>query len=351
MEKTKKSFNLSLMGFNESQTRTFSAILCLAERGLRDSWRLIEGVGADFFILSTEKSESESLIVSKNLPRNRCIFCTKKHQPEYDYEHDVLFIASGDLPQLSSLVKVLNYQIANISDSEQSPTDNSSVTLFITPQIITLNNDDDFFNPNQSFLKRLLLQNTTDFLVYRFSSSTGSVKLYVDCVKKNYYCDVRLQDLKTYFTAKDAVIIDSISEIEWINTLKKITLPAHPLANLIWYVAFELSNGRLLSGHSNQDNVYLTRWPDLGVEGCGKYIKLAAFMRNNVASLTVTANKTNVPLTDVYSFYNACYLIGIVEKANNSELYAKVLDTEKQQLLTKITNRLKAINNPKEGAE
>ncbi|MDD1615583.1 MAG: hypothetical protein CG439_673 [Methylococcaceae bacterium NSP1-2] len=349
MKKTNKF--LSLIGFSESQTMTFSAILSLAERTLKHSWRIVERDEADFFVLSTEKFESEFIISAKNLPHERCIFCTHQHRPERDYENNVLFISTGGLPQLSSLVKVLNYQATNINCSEQAPADNLSITPIMDRHTIVVLNDDDFFDPDRSFLKTLL-ENTTDFLIYRFTSPAGSIKLYVDFVKKIYYCETSLKDLKSYFFIKNAIIIDSVSEIEWHDAVEQATLPrSQPLANLIWYVAFELSNGRLLYGHSDQDNVYLTRWPDLGVEGCGKYIKLAAFMRNNVTNLTVTASKTNVPLPAVYSFYNACYLIGIVEKAGKSELYAKVLDEDKQQLLEKITNRLKEINNHKEAAE
>jgi hypothetical protein len=346
MEKIKKSFSLSLIGFNESQTRTFSAILSLAERGLRDSWSLIESVEADFFFLYAEKSESESLICSKNLPRERCLFASQKDNSVEEYDDDELFITSNGLPQLSALVKMLNYQTATVTSGAQSSTDSLSITAITVPNKIIALSDDDFFDPNRSFLISLL-QTKVDFLVCRFKSPTGIVSLYINFVKKTYHCEISLKELGAYFI-EDLVVIEVLVAEEWYEAVKKSTLPVRPLADLIWYVAFVLSNGQLLSGHSNQDNVHLTRWPYLGAEVCDKYIKLSAFMRNNVASLTVTANKTNIPLTDVYSFYNACYLIGIVEKADNSELYAKVIDTEKQQLLAKITNRLKAINNQKE---
>lgn len=348
MDKTNKVFRLSLIGFNETQTTTFSAVLSLAERALRDSWYITERDDADFFILAIEKCEADALITLKNLPRERCLFCTVEIRPEFDYEHDILYIATGGLPQLSSLVKVLNYQAAHINFSESVSADNSSTTLIVTSNVVSSNNSNDFFNPNRNFLK-LLLQNTEDFLIFRFSSPTSSrlLNLYVDGKKKNYYCEASLKELKSYFTIKDAVIVDTLSAVEGHDSVEQFALPLHPLANLIWYVAFELSNGRLLLGHSNEDNVYLTRWPDLGIEGCGKYIKLAAFMRNNITSLSVVASKTNVPLPEVYNFYNACYLIGIVEKADKPELYAKTLDEDKQKTLAKITRRLEEINNIK----
>ncbi len=345
MDKT-KSFGLSLIGFSEIQTKTFLAILSLAERGLHDSWHIVDVNYADFFILSTEKSESDLIINAKNLPRERCLFCTHQDLHFSEYNDDVLFISSGEVPQLSSVVKVLNHA-ANVSFSEQVPIDSLSITPIIEAhKVITLSNDD-IFNPDRDFLKQLL-QNTVEKIAYRFGSPEGSYRLYVDAVKKVYYCETSLNDLSAYLIIKDIIVVDVISEIEWYNAVEQLALPEKSLANLIWYVAFKLSNGRLLRGHSDQDNVYLTRWPDLGVEGCGKYIKLAAFMRNNATCLTVVADKTNTPLAEVYSFYNACYLIGIVEKTAIPELHTKSLDEEKQSLLEKITNRLQKINSHNE---
>lgn len=344
MDKT-KSFGLSLIGFSEIQTKTFSAILSLAERGLQDSWRIIDANYADFFILSTEKSESDLIINAQNLPRERCLFCTHQDLHFSEYNDDVLFISSGEVPQLSSVVKVLNHA-AHVSFSEQVPADSLSITPLVEAQkVVTLGNN--VFDPDRGFLKQLL-QNTAERQVYRFGSPEGSYRLYVDLVKKIYYCETSLNDLSAYLIIKDVIVIDVISETEWENAVEQLALPAKSLANLIWYVTFKLSNGRLLRGHSDQDYIYLTRWPDLGVEGCGKYVKLAAFMCNNATCLTVVADKINTPLTEVYSFYNACYLIGIVEKTTIPELHTKSLDEDKQSLLEKITNRLQKINSHNE---
>jgi hypothetical protein len=342
MEKTNQSFGLALIGFSESQKKTFSAILSLAERRLQHIWDVVDISRADFFLLSIEKLQSEAFIVEKNLPRERCIFCTRQRLAEYD--DDVLFFPSGQVPQLSSVVAVLN-QVANTASLTQILTDSHSIpTITEPPKTFVLNSDDNFFNSERGFFKHLL-QNSTERQVYHFNSLTSNYDLYVDPVEKVYYCEASLKRLDSCLLTEDVIVINDVSQAEWIHEVVESALAARPLSNLIWYIAFRLSNGRLLHGHSNQDCVYLTRWPDLGVEGCGQYVKLAAFMRNNAVCLTTVADKTSTPLPAIYNFYNACYLIGLVEKSVTEELYTKNITVDKQVLLAKITNRLKKINS------
>jgi len=341
MEKN-QSFSLGLIGFNERQKETFTAILSLAERRLQHIWGVVDISRADFFLLSIEKSQSEAFIAEKNLPRERCIFCTRQRLAEYD--DDVLFFPLGGVPQLSSVVAVLN-QVVNTASLAQILTGSHSTPPIIEPpKTIVLNNDDNFFNPERGFFKHLL-QNKTNRQVYHFNSPASSYNLYVDSVEKVYYCEASLKRLDSCLLTEDVIVINDVSQQEWIHEVVDAALATRPLSNLIWYIAFRLSNGRLLRGHSDQDCVYLTRWPDLGVEGCGQYVKLAAFMRNNAVCLTAVADKTSTPLSAVYNFYNACYLIGIVEKSTAQELYAKNITEDKQVLLAKITNRLKKINS------
>lgn len=342
MEKINQSLGLSLIGFSDSQKETFLAILSLAERRLQHTWCITEVSDADFFLLATEKTESASLIIEKKLPQNRCLFRTEQRLSEYD--NDVLFIAPESVPLLSSVVNVLNHA-ANVSFSEQTSSDEESPTPITEPnKAVDLSNDDRFFDPYRGFFKNLL-QNKTERQVYCFNSPTDDHKLYVDPVRKIYYCETSLKSLDSCLIVEEAIKINVVSQEEWDSAVEVAALATRPLSNLIWYVGFRLSHGRLLLGHSNQDNVYLTRWPDLGVAGCGQYVKLAALMRNNAVCLATVADKTATPLNDVYNFYNACYLTGIVEKTATVELHAKSLDEDKRILLEKITNRLKVINS------
>ncbi len=339
MEKTNKAFGLGLIGFNEQQKEIFFATLSLAESRLEHAWQIVDWERADFFLFSTEKSQSESFIVEKNLPIERCLFCSEQ---DLRASNELLTDAKKT-PRLGSMIVVLN-QIT----STQSLSDKTSSDLVTVIPTSIPNSDNNSFDPEQFFLKHLL-QNAPELFACSFSSPTGSNELYIDLVGKVYYCQASLKDLGVCLGVEDAIAIHIVSQTEWDGVLECTTLPARPLNNLIWYVAFKLSNGRLLRGHSSQDSVYLTRWPDLGVQDCGRYVKLAAFMRNNAVCLTEVAEKTATPLAEVYNFYNACYLIGIVEQTEQPETCAKILDEGKQQLLTKITNRLKKINSHEEG--
>jgi hypothetical protein len=339
MEKTNKSFGLGLIGFDDNQKKTFFAIFSLAESRLEQTWQIVDWELADFFLFATEKSQSEAFIVEKKLPIDRCLFCSEQ---DTRVSND-LFVDAKKIPRLVSMVVVLNRIATQTLLDSTSP-----ASLIELEDIVTSNSDNNFFDPEQSFLKHLL-QNTSEPFACSFSSPTGSYKLYADLVGKVYYCQAGLKDLGVCLGVEEAIATHVVSPTEWNDVLAHAsTLPARPLNNLIWYVAFKLSNGRLLRGHLAQDSVYLTRWPDLGVQDCGRYVKVAAFMRHNAVCLTEVAEKTATPLADVYNFYNACYLIGIVEKTDQPEAHTKILDEDKQQLLAKITNRLKEINNHEE---
>jgi hypothetical protein len=342
MEKINKTFGLGLIGFNEQQKEILSALLSLAESRLEHSWQIVNCNMADFFLFSTEKSQSESFIVKKNLPVERCLFCSE----QASHANNELLVDTKKTPRLGSMIATLN-QITgtqNLSNKASSdPVMAQQVDAIISTPASTPNSDNNSFNPEQFFLKHLL-QNTAELFVCSFSSSAGNHKFYVDLAGKVYYGETGLKYLDV-----NEVSIHNLSQEEWDDALKQATLASRPLNNLIWYAAFKLSNGRLLRGHSSRDSIYLTRWPDLGVQECGRYVKLAAFMRNNAVCLTDVAEKTATPLVEVYNFYNACYLIGIVEKTEQSEMCAKVLDEDKQQLLARITNRLEKITSHEEG--
>jgi hypothetical protein len=343
MDNINKSFGLGLIGFNNHQKNNFLAILSLAERRLQHSWQVVELGRADFFLFATEKSQTGLLLTKHKLPIERCLFCSGQEQREANE----VWMDESKIPRLGSVVEVLN-KIAKLSFAE--PTASVIVSpVTETNTIVSAKSDDVFFIPEQSLLKHLLANTPEKWQIWDFKSPSGSYLLYIDFAGKFYYCETELKNLGACLSMDDAITVRDVSEVEWNNLLKQGKGIARPLINLIWYIAFKLSRGRLLQGHSSKESVYLTRWPDLSVQDCGRYVKLAAFMRNNAVCLSDIANKTSIALSEVHDFYNACYLIGIIEKTTQPEPHTKVLDDTKQQLLAKITNRLKKINNHEEG--
>jgi hypothetical protein len=118
-------------------------------------------------------------------------------------------------------------------------------------------------------------------------------------------------------------------------------LSANPLNNLIWYITFKASQGRLLEGNYPYDTVHLSGWPNLRLPEARNFIKLAAFMHSNTLPLVEIAKMTRIPLPQVFDFYNACHLIGLVDKGHAVKIHQKEMDPERQGLLQKIRDRLK----------
>jgi hypothetical protein len=323
---TNHSFSLSLIGFDEQQIKTFLAIFSLAERKLEQVWTITNLEQADFFLFATEKSDSVAMIAEKKLAVERCLFYTANEDIQ---ENNEVLMDVQKIPRLLSLVTKLN-QIAKLAAEPAIKTETVSQHKNV------------FFIPEQSLLKTLL-HFTEQKLLWTFYLSSVSHTVYIDLLERTYYYSNSLREIGLCLDADQNIIINTITKELWDEKLELLGLASKPLNNLIWYVTFKLSKGLILQGHSPQDIIYLTRWPDLGIQDCGKYVKLAAFMRNNATYLTDIAAKTGFSLSEIHNFYNACYLIGIVEKTENSELRTKTMDQDKQRLLGKINNRLERL--------
>ncbi|PPD47292.1 MAG: hypothetical protein CTY16_07635, partial [Methylobacter sp.] len=191
------------------------------------------------------------------------------------------------------------------------------------------------FSPEHGLLKAVLDCKSVPVLI-----RVNDVGVYLDPVKGSYYCPLTLEQLIPCFD-RDPIRIKPITQPELRQVVSNTKLSPKPLSNLIWYAAFKASQGRLLLGTSPEDVVHLIRWPDLGLPGCGNYVKLAAFMHSNTMKLSDIPSATQYPVEAVYDFYNACHLVGLIEKAAAIELHEKQIDLEHQNLLRKIRNRLK----------
>ncbi|MDD5273461.1 MAG: hypothetical protein PHU14_12165 [Methylovulum sp.] len=81
-------------------------------------------------------------------------------------------------------------------------------------------------------------------------------------------------------------------------------------------------------------------WPNLRLPEGRDFIKLAAFMHNNSMPLPAIAEATRLPLEQVHNFYNACYLVGLIEKVEAVQRHERTTSVERQNLLGKLRNRL-----------
>lgn len=185
------------------------------------------------------------------------------------------------------------------------------------------------FNPAFHFLG--LIQKAIADGVSRHCVHVGGPDIYIVPKEQLYYCadpsidalqglclaapfDVRVELVPDWQPNKPKDLKAGRMLISYKKMAEQPTLIAKPLAALLWYAAYVASNGRLLQGQSAQTPVRLRSSPNFSY--CfhnGHDIVLAAFMLEHSAELTAVAEKTGVPLPQVYDFFNASVVLGLVE--------------------------------------
>lgn len=333
-----KLITLKLIGFNELEQSNLKSILTLGTRALHHEWQLVDSATADFFLLSVAStaqfSNNDSL---KSLPKARSIFCiTDEEEVVAKY---VLKMDEKRIPRLSALVDLLNRASAEMIDSDepmmQTKTEPAAVviTQFESPapvepaSVVEMPVEQvesgTFFEPQQGLLGHLL-QPQAHYQVITLNHQIDCWALYLDMEKKVYYSHNSLEQLDAYICASDEILfIKSYDEDEFNECIVAESLKAQPIKNLLWCAGIQLSQGKVIKTHAPRSIITLKSWPDLRLPKCMDYAKLAAFMKNNAASLELVAEHTQFPLADVHDFYNACYLIGIVGVCNEIEIIKK----------------------------
>lgn len=352
---------IRLIGFSKQEAEHFSAILDLAETRLQHPWRITDTGKADFFVLIDEGCRQDAIL--SGIPDGRCLV----YAQEKRYGNQILLNAGEQLPSIKSLIEALNYAqnqaIPNVpavpitqaaatdsweiaatpSAAPEKPTTQAGLNGNAHPTATTaqasppLVGTDHFFDPEQGLLKALLAFKESPVWI----AINKETNIWIDPIQGFYYCHKTLEDLVSYCQPDDSqLLIHQISPIELQMIVIKDELVSKPLNDLIWCAAFRLSKGRLLVGHQPEDAVHLGNWPNLRLPEGRNFIKLAAFMRNNTLSLPEIAQMTGQALGDVYNFYNACYLVDLIEKNAAPQYHEKPMDEERRDLLDRIRGRL-----------
>ncbi len=361
--KNDTSFSIKLIRFSKPNAEKFSAILDLAEFGLQSTWKIVTTTDANFYVLP-KKPKTHNY---KGLPRERCFYYST--DVAGSNKANAMRIDASQTPCLHSLLQLLNrlasqaMSVAATVVSEQSTEkDNASVKLeskaksvamaketqllksavklTVVPANVpgTLVSDtvkSSFFNPKQGFLKQLL--ETKSSVVFTLPGLGEKKQLYINPSQQAFYCSTPLKQTVLSFSFDDGLSSSILSQAQLSKMVKKMALNSKPLNNLIWYAVVQISQGRMMQGHSSQDIIQLIQWPYLGNDN-PDYIKLTALLRKHPVSLESAAKKTGVTPARAVDFYNACYLIGLIknEALENNATFAN----EKQGWLNKIKNKL-----------
>jgi hypothetical protein len=323
---------LKLIGFNEESRNNFCAVLTLADRALNKKWQITQQDEADFFLLSVQSSATANRDkLLKGLFAERCLFCTK----DKTTQENELQVDENHLPRLSMLVALFN-KISAQRNLAAKP-----LTIEQKPHLSNSTfNAETFFDPHQGLLGYVLAAKH-ELMLVNVKNQPQQTALYIDTDKNVYYSKQPLEQLDIYLVNSDTVNITPASKIEIKNIVTLESLKPLPLKNLIWYIVMKTSAGRPLKGHAASTIVTLKSWPDLRLFKCLDYAKVATFMKNNSAPLKIIAEQTTTPLAELNNFYNACYLIGLIESKNQIEINKKNISPERLNLLNKIDARLK----------
>ncbi len=332
-----KLVTLKLIGFNQESRNSFSAVLTLAGRALKKTWQITEAEEADFFLLSAQSSATanrENLL--KGRLAARFLFCTTENITQ----ENELLVDDNHVPRLSVLVALFNKISASENSPAQPKTAESSTQVSRTASS-SETNPPNFFDPEEGLLGHLLAAKHEQ-LIISLSNQPHYPALYIDTAKNVYYSQNSLEQLNPYLETAKLLNVKPASATEIENVIATETLKSCPLKDLIWYIVIKTSAGRLIKGHSITSNIVtLKGWPDLRLFKCLDYAKVATFMKNNAAPLETIAAQTGISPAELNNFYNACYLMGLIEPRNQIEINKKNRSPEHLDLINKIDARLK----------
>jgi len=389
-------FTIKLIGFDEHETDCFLAVFDLAESRLNQQWQIVRTDNADFFLFLEERLHAQA----PDAPKSRCLFYSTQ---TLSARH--ILVNESNVPSLRSMVEVFNRvgdfpsddgpqalakalgegpervpltetvpvaqpeptqkpeQPAPLRQITQASAEDAAAAIIepepacavseSTPEIPEQPISPDpvkpapvseqfadghpVFYPNQGLLKALLAAKTDLTLIV----INYEVDLWLDPIAGLFYCWADLEQFASFCAPAIPLSVKPVSQKVLQDNIAKHKLSPNPLNNLIWYTAFKASQGRLLEGNSPYDTVHLSGWPNLRLPEARNLIKLAAFMHANTLPLVEIAKITKIPLPHVFDFYNACCLIGLVEKGHAVKIHQKEIDPERQGLLQKIRDRLK----------
>lgn len=229
------------------------------------------------------------------------------------------------------------------------------------------------FNPAFHFLG--LIQKAIADGVTRHCSQPGCPDVYLVPAEQAYYMshpdiealkalclaapfDLSVQLMPDWQPDNDQDVQAGRVLIHRKNSAAEPGMIGRPLQELLWYAALCASNGQLLQGCHADTPVRLTACPDFSRLFHREHDPaLAAFMLKEATDLTTVAESTGIPLTQVFEFYNACAVLGliVIESSNvfNPENYLLGLlekaDADRQMRRCVLTGQAPLFLAPAEG--
>ncbi|MGR9051261.1 MAG: hypothetical protein ACU84J_01295 [Gammaproteobacteria bacterium] len=317
-------YTIRCIGFDEQQTDTISAIVDLAGSALINEWTFTETEDSDVVLINMNSELGKQAFSTHQgvLPDYRIIlsaessdenmqgywFLTKKTMaPPSLRELTELFNQIGTF--LSQLVEEKQESVEEPPETQTEPdTQIQQAVSAVTPDKAVVADNRKLLAKN--YLFGLVLQAEKDKSSIIISLKQFPV-LYVS-PEENYFSfagtdsDLRVLSLALPKQFK----VKKVSQSKLLKEEKKDeNLVKKPLAILKAQAVIHASQGRILDGHSPELDVILEELPDFeGLPVLAKYRNIAEYMVRKAVNLFSVAENLHVPMSDLFDFYNVCYI-------------------------------------------
>lgn len=367
---TMAEFFLSTVGFGELGEQTLQALLTLSERALASPWQYVKNVAlAHAALVCMDSPEGENFWrdQTSSYPSMFFVACSSQEVADAKWK---LSLPSSQLPSRKELIELLNAMARQIGEgaaAKPPPTRKPGVSgpsakpvrlpeqpkAHATPSPTGLAagaaqatykpktpTQQPGFDPAQYFLG--LLQTAIAAAKDTIFVLPGQIWLVATPKTQRYYSALSGDKLQVLLSATPGEIqlrqlpVEKVLESPWAKDVSE-----HPLDELLWHAALASSGGRLLLGKHPEDIVRLKQWPQVAhLPSYRKFLRIAAFMNHNAASLQTIAERTGAPLESVFDFHNACAAMGLIEASEQADMADKPPSSEARDLYRKISSRL-----------
>lgn len=346
-------YTIKYAGFDQQQRDSISAILDLADSALTSTWLVTENSDSDVAMINLDTEDGQHIFTTQqqNRPAYRIILVAENPEAEID---NYWFLAKKPYapPSLKELTKLFNevsVALAGAAEAaltetkiepEATENDGENTPPGKTPEV-----DSETVNPEPSkntvpltrplyarnYFFGILLQTKKDNDC-RVIKLNKLPTLYISPTENSYYFSGSASDLLSYCTTAPQYLKETITtKVKLSKMLKSEQLAeAQSLDALIAFAVIEASQGRLLEGHSAEHPIKLTRLPDTSkIPLLATYKNIAEFIHNQSCNLFQVAEALQTPLSSIFEFYNACYLLGYLTTVNPEK--ADALPNEPQK--------------------
>lgn len=330
------NYTIHCIGFEPQQQASIAAILDLAGSALNSAWNIIDHADSDTFMVHMNSHSSlKELIEQQDIPNHRIILVAEK-PTESNTDHWFLAKKEFGPPSLRELSQLLNQVDARLLEASMS-------NFSENPDIQIENNVEDQVVDIEEKIKKSIDLGKAKHKKLRAPTRKLTAKNYLfgmllqAKINKNTII-IKLNNLPPlyisaqsngcFFSGTEAELIQfciasprklsnkSISDTKFSKLLKNGSnqIADQSLDALIGYAIILASQGRLLEGQSAKQIVILEQLPKNNkVPVLNEFESIATFMIQQENSLLNVEKKLQVPLPDIFNFYNICYFFECIK--------------------------------------